>query len=367
MKLKQQSEDFFVEELTDVTPGPAGDFALYRLEKRGWTTPDALLAIRRRWQLDARRLSFGGLKDGHVGEPFVSRDIRANRFRLVLRSLSDHDVEMAQTALTALQRDGVPNYFDDQRFGSVTDGKFVAKALVRGEFEQALRLAIAGQYEHDRTAQKQEKAILTRHWGDWHACKAKLQRGHTLTLVDYLAHHPGDYRGAIARLRPELRGLYLSAYQSHLWNRMLARWLRHHLRPDQLMFVDLRMGKVPMYRRLSEAQRLELEPLTLPLPTSRGEVDRADPRIALMERVLEEEGLTRDQLKVKGLREVFFSRGERAAWCLPEALQSSGGEDDKNARRRKLTLEFALPRGCYATLLVKRILAKSHQDITTTE
>src|SRR5581483_4866544 len=60
MKLKQQPEDFQVEELTDVAPAGAGPFALYRMTKRGWTTHDALLAVRRRWQLDQRRLSYGG-------------------------------------------------------------------------------------------------------------------------------------------------------------------------------------------------------------------------------------------------------------------------------------------------------------------
>src|SRR5438552_2768338 len=66
MKLKQQPEDFQVEELTDVVPGGQGPFALYRLEKRGWTTLDALAAVRRRWKLEPRRLSYGGLKDRHA-------------------------------------------------------------------------------------------------------------------------------------------------------------------------------------------------------------------------------------------------------------------------------------------------------------
>jgi tRNA pseudouridine13 synthase len=340
LKLKQQPEDFFVEELTDFKPGAAGDFALYRLEKRGWTTPDAVLAIRRRWRLDARRVTFGGLKDRHahtvqyltiqrgparrlthpgiqveyvgqVSRPYESRDIRANRFRLVLRSLSERDVVTAQSAIAEVRESGVPNYFDDQRFGSVSGGEFAAKALVRGDFERALRLALTGPYEHDRAAQKRDKAILTKHWGDWEACKRQLPRGHAKTLVDYLTHHHGDFRGAIGRLQPDLRGLYLSAYQSHLWNRMLARWLRQHLRADQLVPIELRLGKVPMHRRLSQEQKVELMQLELPLPTARGETNPDDPRTALMQAILDEEGLARDQLKVKGLREVFFSRGDR--------------------------------------------------------
>jgi tRNA pseudouridine13 synthase len=386
MKLKQLPEDFFVEELTELQPGTEGEFALYRLEKSGWTTPDALQAIRRRWKLDLSRISYGGLKDRHahtvqyltirrgpqrqlthqkihlkylgrVKEPFTSRDIRANRFCLVVRALDEVAIDHAIRSLEEVRRDGVPNYFDDQRFGSVSSGgQFVGKALALGDFEKALRLAMADPYQFDRAAQKQEKAVLRSHWGDWAVCKARLPHGHTRLLVDYLLHHPGDFRGAIARLRPELRGLYLSAYQSHLWNRMLARWLGENLRPEQLLHVKLRLATVPMHRQLEETQRAKLATLQLALPTARGTVDLADPGTAIMETILQEEGLTRDQLKVKGLREVFFSRGLRAALCLPATLQFEAASDDQSDRRQKLVLAFELPRGSYATLIVKRLI-----------
>jgi tRNA pseudouridine13 synthase len=385
MKLKQLPEDFFVEELTDARTGDSGDFAFYRLEKRGWTTPDALQAIRRRWHIDLRRFSFGGLKDRHahtvqyltiwrgpqrklthqgihleylgkLDQPYTSRDFHGNRFRLVIRDLSEAAVESATGALERMRQDGVPNYFDDQRFGSVSGGEFVAKALVLGDFEKALLLALAAPYEHDRTTQKREKAILKSHWGNWPTCKAKLPRGHARDLVDYLLHHAGDFRGAIARLRPELRGLYLSAFQSHLWNRMLAKWLRDNLRQEQLIDVELCMGPAPMHRQLDQGQRVELTTLVLPLPTARGTAEPADPHTTLMQAILDEEDLTRDQLKVKGLREVFFSRGERAGLCVPAALQWESAADDQNRGRQKLLLGFDLPRGNYATLIVKRLV-----------
>jgi tRNA pseudouridine13 synthase len=384
MKLKQLPDDFYVEELTDLQPSAAGPFTLYRLEKRGWTTPDALQVIRRRWRIELGRVSSGGLKDRHahtiqyltirhgperrlthqgisleclgkVSQSYSSRDIRANRFRLVLRLLANADIARAEEALNEVRRDGVPNYFDDQRFASVSGGEFMAKALVVGDFEGALRLALTGQYEHDRAAQKKEKAILRACWGDWASSKQQLPPGHARDLVDYLSCHPGDFKGAIARLRPELRGLYLSAYQSHLWNRMLATWLRKHLRGEQLVPVKLRLGEVPMHRRLEDDQRAALGGLALPLPTARGTVDEADSRTALMNAVLAEEGLTRQQLQVKGLRELFFSRGDRAALCMPSELHIETAEDELNRGHRKLELAFTLARGSYATLLVKRL------------
>src|SRR5438552_17537087 len=128
MKLKQQPDDFRVEELADAAGGESGPFALHRLDKIGWTTSDALDAVRRRWQLDRRRVSYGGLKDRHAAtsqfvtvfrgpkwnlsheritltylglrdSPFTSADIRVNRFTVVLRSLSDIAASLAEVAL----------------------------------------------------------------------------------------------------------------------------------------------------------------------------------------------------------------------------------------------------------------------------
>jgi tRNA pseudouridine13 synthase len=384
MKVKQTPDDFRVEEVTDVEGTKTGTFSLYRLEKCGWTTPDALQVICRRWRVHPRNISTGGLKDRHAhtiqyltichgperglnhqrlnlyylgkrSVPFTSRDIRANRFQLTLRALGDADIAHAEDALREVGRDGVPNYFDDQRFGSVGGGQFIAKALVLGDFERALRLALTGHYEHDRAAQKQEKAILNTHWGDWSVCRLKLPPGHARNLVEFLVRHPNDFRGAVGQLRPELRGLYLSAYQSHLWNRMLGRWLREHLRLEQLFPVPLRLGELPMHRRLDEEQRATLSRLELPLPTARGIADEDDPRTTLMSAVLAEEELTRDQLKVKGLREVFFSRGDRPALCTLSELEFAAAADELNRGNHKLELRFTLSPGCYATLVVKRI------------
>jgi tRNA pseudouridine13 synthase len=60
-------------------------------------------------------------------------------------------------------------------------------------------------------------------------------------------------------------------------------------------------------------------------------------------------------MKLKGFRKLFFSKGERAALCLPADLKDEAGEDELQPGLRKLVLSFELPRGSYATLLVKRI------------
>ncbi len=386
MKLKQQPDDFRVEEITDVVPVDTGPFALYRLEKSGWTTPDALAALRRRWKVEPGRIAYGGLKDRHAAtvqyltifhgprrglhhhdvtvtylgqttQPFTSHDIHRNRFALTLRDLNDEEKRRAEAVLPRLAAEGVPNYFDDQRFGSVAgEGEeFIARLLVRGQFEDALRLALTGPYEFDRNEQKKEKRTLTTHWGDWATCKERLPRGHARSLVDYLRVHPGDFRGAIARLRPELRGLYLSAYQSHLWNRMLARWLRQHVPAERLQAVHLRLGEVPFHMGLTGEQQRSFAELSLPLPSSRLKLEPDDVRAELVHAVVAEEGLDLRDLQVRGIREMFFSRGERAALCLPHELGCIFAPDELHKGKQKLSLTFELERGCYATLIVKAL------------
>lgn len=390
MKIKQQPDDFYVEELTGVVPS-SGPFALYRLEKRGWTTPDALQAVRRRWRLDFRRLSYGGLKDRHahtiqffsvlrgpqrnlthqgftvaylgqIDHPYSAADIEANRFRLVVRDLSAQQTDGVARQLGDVQTTGFPNYFDDQRFGSVAAGQqFPAKEMVRGRYEEALRLILTAPYEHDRRPQKKEKATLVTHWGNWAECKQRLPRGHARSLVDYLVSHPTDFRGALDRLRPEMRSLYLSAYQSYLWNRMLAAWLEAQLPAERLLRVELRLGPAPMYTALPESTLALLRELRLPLHHPRAILEETDPRRPFFERVLREEELTLDQFKLKGLKNAFFSRGDRAALCLPLNLQAHCQPDERHPGRSRCDLHFDLPRGSYATLLIKRLI-QAHND-----
>jgi tRNA pseudouridine13 synthase len=385
MKLKQQPDDFRVEEIPSVAAGPVGAFAFYLLEKRGWTTPDALAAIRRRWKVDLRRLSYGGLKDRHahtiqyftihngpekdlthgtfqvtylgrVAIAYSSEQIRANRFEITLRSLSNADVARAEAALPEVADVGVPNYFDDQRFGSVGDGTaFVAREMVLGNFEGALRLALAAPYEHDRADAKREKAILNARWGDWPAAKAELPRGHARSIVDYLVHHPTDFKGACARLRPELQGLYLSAWQSHLWNRMLSRWLTDRVPSEQLIQLRLKTGDVVMPKSMPDSARAEWDQLSLPLPSARLKLDPEAAWAGVVTAVMADEGIPLEEMRIKGMQKPFFSKGERVVKIAVGDLTWKAGDDELNRERRKLVFRFELPRGAYATMLVKRL------------
>ncbi len=380
---KHLPEDFQVEEHTTRT-AEGGPYALYRLTKRGLGTPEAISAVARRWKIAPRQIACGGLKDRHaltvqwvtihhgprrdlrqtnlqlayVGQtatPFAAADIAANAFRIVLRDLSADEAHQARQTLESVARDGVPNYFDQQRFGSVGQSReFIAQAWCRGDYQRAIWLATADPNPHDRPRDKQQKQFLRDHWGRWAECRAALGGSPWQKVITYLAERPDDYRGAIARVRPELRSLYIATFQSFLWNRMLSTLLRRQCPAEQLFQAFWGVDTVVFYRSLSDGQREALGATRLPLPSARVRLEEG-PTKDLVGRVLGPLDLRLEDLRIDFPRDSFFSKGQRAAVFFPAGLEFSADRDEVYPGRQKITLRLELPRGCYATLLLRRL------------
>ncbi len=384
MKLKRLPEDFQVEELSDFPP-LGGDYALYVLTKRSMGTPEVVEALCRRWRIPQERVGWGGLKDrysltrqfvtirhgprrnlrqksfelaylGQAPRPYKRSDIAANRFEIVLRDLPDRSAAAAESALADAARDGLPNYFDDQRFGSLGEsGEFTAAAWCAGDFERALWLAIADPNMHDRPKERRRKQLLREHWGRWAEVIPALEGSPRMSALRHLTVNSTDFRGAFARIPGLLRGLYLSAYQGHLWNRVLGELLRRTCRPEQLLQVRLRTGEVPFPRTLDTAQRQSLSAAIVPFPSARARIE--GPMKELVESVLAGMNLRMDALRIRYPSENFFLRGQRAAMFTPGTVSHELEPDDLYPGKHKLRLRFELPRGCYATILVKRLTA----------
>lgn len=381
-----------MEEIPEIVPNSSGPFSFYKLEKTGWTTPDALMRIRREWNIEARRLSYGGLKDRHAQttqyftihggpnrslnlpgirvqfsgfykEPYGATHFNANQFHLILRNISGIQKEKLAEICQILPQAGVPNYFDDQRFGSINhlqDG-FIGKHMVLGNFEEALKLALTLHYAHDKADIRHEKKHLQDHWGNWPECKDGLGKCHSRSIIDYLVHHPQGFKAAAERLRPELSGLYLSAYQSHIWNLVLAEWIRSKLPKEKTYPLKLKLDQFPAPKERMPLGSHAME--RIPLPSVRLKIDPDHPFHNLIQEVLSQEGLTLEKMKVSGSRKLFFSRGERLAFYFPEDFKAQTHEDELHHGKTALKMSFRLPKGSYATLLIKSVqsLLKLHQ------
>jgi tRNA pseudouridine13 synthase len=383
MKLKQQPEDFVVEEVSDFTPSPAGKLNVYRLRKRGLSTLEVVAIIARRYSMRHGAIQVCGLKDKHAvseqlismprqlpadsndprwscewlgksEEPVGARNLTSNRFIITIRDLTADESAAVPRTLDAV-RHGLVNYFDSQRFGSARHRKgFVARHLIAGEWEDAARLFLTVTARKDRSDVKRRKRLIDAHWGDWKLLDKRIGRSDEKPVVRYLARNPDDFRGALLKINGQLRALLLFAFQSYIWNEAVKRFLRG--RDDLTRHVaDYAMGEL-IFADLDGPAGEPLRTMPVPLPTAESEY--GDPALrAAVEGVLADEfGLTLAQVAVPGEPVIFFKPVARQFAVLPmRAEWEELGADELNEGKLAGRLTLELPPGCFATLFVKRV------------
>jgi len=275
---------------------------------------------------------------------------------VTVRDLSQDDVARLSTSLAEVQRLGVVNYFDSQRFGPLKHGQgFVVKELMRGDFETALKNVIAHPSELDESGDAKVKAFWKAHWGDWTVRNPHPGAERYEAVLKWLKKHPSDFRGAFLRTEPRWRGLQVFTYQSWLWNEGVRQYLRDVVGIQRLVGIRYQAGSLLFPHELTGDESRALSGMTFPLlgPDS----TFTDPRVrkAAMS-VLEREKMTLASLAVPGTPEIHFDHEERPLLVHPGRLTvGQARPDELNEGRQKLNVAFTLPPGAYATLVVKRL------------
>ncbi len=383
MKVKRLREDFVVREVSRL-PLTGGPHAAYRLQKIGLGTPEAITEILNIWNLPRQDVHYGGLKDRHAvtsqlvtifngpREPLVqpgfsleylgqsphsmtAGDIVANEFAVTLRSLNREQADRFTHTANSLTS-CIPNYFDDQRFGSLGEsGQFVAQPWCLGEYERALFLAIAEPNPHDRPDDREQKEILREHWGDWQACKDSLERSHRRSIVTYLVDHPAGFKKAVGLIRQDLRGIYVAAFQAKLWNEIVVRYLPELLPESSFLTAYGTGGKLRFPQDVPADRVAELAQVRIALPSGR-KTDWSPAVARLLDDVLAEFEIPRHKLRFSYPRDVFFARGQRDLLLIPRDFSVVSSDDDlAGVGIQKLELRFSLLPGQYATMLLKAV------------
>lgn len=383
-KIKVKPEDFQVTELADLTPSERGRYRLYRLTKAGWNTTDLLRRLARRFRLPYEAFSYGGRKDRHAlttqhitirderdlslaepafslqalgwtDEPMTPEFIRGNEFRITLRAMRAEEVVHLERNLRAVRDHGLPNYFDEQRFGSYDRKRgFIAEWLVRDQWEEALRIYLTLCYPMEKRTAKERKRYFLEHWGQWAAC---LERAKTVTerrIFHFLWRRGGDYVGAVNLIPREELAMILSAYQSFLWNEMV----REIVRTWASLVLEVR-GVVTRYAFYLTLSRDALDYLRgVKLPTPGPGASLADPYLEhVYQTVLERAGIGSDRVfALKKLRRAYIKAVPRDVILFPEELELlEVAPDELYPGYVKAVLRFILPRGAYGTMVLKRL------------
>ncbi len=384
MRLKARPEDFVVREQLEFERAPNGPYFVHVLRKEKLDTLSALARVARLAGVSRAEIAFAGLKDrqgrteqwisirgrrvdyrdseldvafvGRSSAPITSRASTGNRFAIVVRDLDRGDLARLHAAAEQVVHTGLPNYFDDQRFGCLRHGQgFAMRDVLRGELEEALHRLIARPSPRAITGDVKLKGILAQHWGDFERCAA-IARGPTFgRALRHLAARGGDFRGALERLPTRMKLIAAFAYQSFLWNRAVDRLLYRMLPPAQRVALETLSGRLLAWADVPVPTLQRLEAMRTPLfVTPAGDSAFRDAAAEVVEGESIPAGPPLPPIKGMELREE-----PRRLVVRPRDFAVGGEAPDELARgRRKVELTFGLPRGSYATLVIKRLLAR---------
>lgn len=368
-----------MEEIVDLPEG-GGPYGIYLLEKRGIDTLTLLGAVASALGMPPSRIKVPALKDKRAvalqylsvgprerfpktlkGKGFRGvlvglsprhlspKDLVGNRFLVTLREVELERGEALREAFEKVLREGFPNYFDFQRFGSFSPQEgFPGKALLKGEWERVLKFYLLWPLLGDPSKVRRLKEGATAHWGQWDRLKGLWPRSNQRSVLSFLCEHPEDFKKAVDLINPRVLSLWLSAYQGYLWNEVASRIFRRRSQEGYALrfpFQELWMPKAPPQG---------ISGFRLPLFSARSLPEGE--ALELLLEVLEREGLSLKDLKARALSKAYLPRGERPLWVVPKDGQwLSEEEDDLFPGHKKVLLSFTLPPGSYGTMFLKTV------------
>ncbi|MCP4249635.1 MAG: tRNA pseudouridine(13) synthase TruD [bacterium] len=384
-RIKTDAQDFRVEELPLYRPSGTGTHTYVGIEKTGLTTQQAVSRLAAALDIRPRHVGYAGLKDAravtcqtlsieHVDPQMVERldlpgiriewvdrhtnklklgHLAGNRFHIKVREVVDPSLPRVEGILEVLTRRGLPNYFGPQRFGRRGDNAAIGRAALQGQYDRAVTNLLGKPHHDEAEPVRRARELFDRE--DYQAAAQAWPHGFEAErrAARTLAQSDGGYERAWRALDWPSRRLFLSAAQSDLFNRVVARRidaldrllpgdLAHKHANGAVFVVDDPGAEQP------RADAFEISP-SGPLPGRKMKAPQ-DQAAALEAEVFDDAGLSPALFTVgKGER---LDGTRRPLRVRPGEPTAEFQEDDTGPY---LQTVFTLPPGSYATVLLREI------------
>lgn len=406
-QLRHEVEDFIVKEITNREEGQEGKYLILELVKRDWDTHHLTRTLAKILQMSQKRISVAGTKDkralttqkisifdidaqevekihlkdvelkvlGRSRKSVELGDLWGNNFRITIRNIThspeETDKLLEKTTNEILAQGGVPNFFGIQRFGSVRPvTHLVGKAIVEGDFEKAAMLYIGEPFpdEPEDTREARQFVKKTRDFKEGLKIYS-LHLGHERAMMNHLIANPDDFAGAFLVLPKNLYRMFVHGYQSYIYNTILCRRIEKGLPlneavegdivcfknelglPDSSKTEQVTAETVAAMNRLIKKKRAFI---TAPLPGYSTEFASGIPG-EIEQAVLEELKVPLQGFNIEKIPEMS-SKGIRREVILQVEPKFEVGEDELNLGKSKAVLEFMLPKGSYATTVLREYM-----------
>ncbi|UCC91233.1 MAG: tRNA pseudouridine(13) synthase TruD [Candidatus Aenigmatarchaeota archaeon] len=223
--------------------------------------------------------------------------------------------------LDFVKKNGFVNYFGEQRFGLRKNTHLVGKAIVRNRLKEAVWIYLTKEGDKkEEFAKFRENLAKTQ---DFKLALKECPRSlrNELALLNHLVKKPNDYAGALRKIPKKFRRMFVHAYQSYLWNGIAK------------FSEELRIPIIGFQTDLTKYK-------------TRKEI----------EKILKRENLETRDFRIKSMPELSSEGDERERVAKVKGMKWRFEKDEKNEDRLKCVFEFEIPRGSYATTLLRGVL-----------
>jgi tRNA pseudouridine13 synthase len=390
-RLRSVPEDFIVEEIPlEGKGGTTGPYLICSLTKTNWELQHAVKEIAKRLGISHRRIGWAGTKDRNaITKQWISiydvtaeqvaaihlKDIvlkplrnanealslgalQGNRFDLVIRDCTAPDLASSVGEINASVRDGVPNYFGIQRFGALRPVTHaVGEWILKEDYEQAVLTYVGQPFPADRDEIRATRSAFLESRDPVPALRElPVQMNYERAMLQYLCNHPGDYAGALRELPPKLLSMFVSAFQSYLFNCALSRrfddghGLAEPVTGDHLIFTNGRTDTATNGNLTAAALHIRRGRCSIALfMPGKGKAGGTVPGEPVMEAMLEECGITPDHFE----RAARFVGTRFDGAYRPISLKA---EIEPTVEGTSVRLRFTLPPGHYATTVCREFM-----------
>ncbi len=264
-------------------------------------------------------------------------------------------LERALDILHVLADLGVPNRFGPQRYGVLGNSHLVGRALLQGDYPEAIRQVIGS--PQTITDPRWRQAATAFAGGDLDGALAALPgRFRDERRMLHLLRDGASPREALFCLPRKLLRLYLSAFQSHLFDRLVTMRLDSlgTLWPGDLAYKHANGACFTVADPAREQPRADAFEISPSAPLFGFKVTLAGGRAGMLEQAL----LDKEKLDLADFRlgDGLAMEGERRPLRVPLADCSARLEGDD------LLVQFALPRGSFATGVLGEVMKPSPED-----
>lgn len=301
-----------------------------------------------------------------------------NNFTIVIRNIeAKKDINRnIDDLIEYLGKQGFPNYFGLQRFGIYRPNSHrVGKYLLEGNFEEAFNEFVSVKYSTE-SPQLQSIRSNVKNNVDLENVYETFPKSlsYERTMLKHLIDFPGDYEGCFNVIPSDLKNLLISSFQSYIFNKMISLRVKKGipLKPvkgDTISILDDDNGNITqityIYGRrrglydkyLDEAIKLNRAVIVIPIVGYNSNLDEFPLMKKIYEEIIKQEHLDKNIYKSNLLYEFDFKGAFRAMIVKPTGLNIVAfDDDDVFSGKKKLKLEFSLPKGTYATMFLRELM-----------